>query len=74
MGRVGRGGARAGLLPGGSGLDMSRVRAAGAGGLSLASKEGLTRPTIGQTVLSRLLLQGHSLWRPPGGGKAEQDK
>lgn len=63
----------AGPLPGSSGLDMSRVRAAGAGGLSLTGQEGLTRPTVGQTVLSRLLLQGHSLRRPPGGGRAQQD-
>lgn len=46
----------AGPLPGSGRLDVSRVRASGAGGLSLAGQEGLTRAAVGQPVLSRLLL------------------
>lgn len=50
-----------GPLPSSGGLDVSGVRAAGAGGLSLAREEGLTGAAVGESVLSRLLLQGHSL-------------
>lgn len=48
-------------LPGGGRLDVSRVGAAGTGGLSLPGQEGLTRASVGQSVFSRHLLQGHTL-------------
>jgi len=50
-----------GGLPCGSRLDVSRVGAARAGGLSLAGQEGLARARVGQTVLCCLLLLGDAL-------------
>lgn len=42
-------------------LHVARVRAPRAGGLSLPGQEGLTGAGVGQSVFSRLLLQGHPL-------------
>lgn len=54
-------GCRGDALPGCRGLDVTRIGPSGAGGLSLPGQERLTRPGAGQPVLSRLLLQSHSL-------------
>lgn len=42
-------------------LHVARIRAPGAGGLSLPGQEGLTGAGVGESVFSRLLLQGHTL-------------
>lgn len=53
-------------LPGRGRLDMSWIGAAGTGGLSLPGQEGLTGASVGQSVFSRHLLQGHTLKKMDG--------
>lgn len=48
-------------LPGRRRLDMAWVGAPGTGGLSLPGQEGLTGASVGESVFSRPLLQGHAL-------------
>lgn len=48
-------------LPGRRRLDMAQIGAAGTGGLSLPGQEGLTGASVGESVFSRHLLQGHTL-------------
>lgn len=48
-------------LPGRGRLDVARIGAPGAGSLSLPGQEGLAGASVGQSVFSRHLLQGHAL-------------
>lgn len=56
-------------LPCGSWLNVARIGAACAGGLSLPGQEGLTRTGVGKSVFSRLLLQRHALCESTRGSK-----
>lgn len=53
-------------LPGRGRLDVAWIGAAGAGGLSLPGQERLTRASVGESVFSRHLLQGHTLKKMDG--------